>query len=346
MVQTNDNSDLLVDLNLEPIQQPFRLAWTDLALSTRNLPPTSWLVPGLITVGESTLLIGAPKGGKTIFLLDLIRAMTQTGQFLGFNVPMGRVWLLSEFSPRTIRGQMGLLSFVPDEGIRTAYLSEQKIADMTPQGVIDDLDKSFNHAVQRNEVPSLIVWDTMGRWLTGQGKDFNAYGDMSAATMPLLRLFADMGHHDTSPLVAHHGNKSGRGGAESSLGSQALAGSFDNVINLRLIEKQSLNGPRYITVQGRNDTNDTFRDGALVKLFLPEGDLRLVDAVDISDIDERVLEAVQAGFDTRAKVEANTGETANVCRDSLNRLKDKGDISRLGQGKNTSYISAIHSFVT
>ena len=341
MVQTNDNSDLYVDLNLEPMPEPFHLAWTDLALSTRDLPPTSWLAPGLVTVGESTLLIGAPKGGKTIFLLDLIRAMTQTGQFLGFNVPMGRVWLLSELSPRTIRGQMGLLSFTPDEGIRTAYLSEQRIADMTPQGVIDDLDKSFDIAVQSNEVPSLIVWDTMGRWLTGQGKDFNAYGDMSAATMPLLQLFADMGRHDTSTLVAHHGNKSGRGGAESSLGSQALAGSFDNVINLRLVHGQKeLNGPRYITVQGRNDTNDTFRNGAMVKLFLPEGDLRLVEAVDEDDIDERVREAVEAGADTRAKVEAATGEPETTVGPSLIRLKESQAIIRTGHGPATRYQSA------
>ena len=87
MVQTNDNSDLYVDLNLEPMPEPFHLAWTDLALSTRDLPPTSWLVPGLVTVGESTLHrraegwqdnlpFGAPKGGNV----------------------MGRVWLLSESS--------------------------------------------------------------------------------------------------------------------------------------------------------------------------------------------------------------------------------------------------------
>ena len=30
-------------------EAPFRLVWVDLAEETRNLPPTEWLVPGLIT---------------------------------------------------------------------------------------------------------------------------------------------------------------------------------------------------------------------------------------------------------------------------------------------------------
>ena len=68
---------------------PFRLVWVDLAEATHDLPPTEWLVPGLITVGESTLLVGAPKAGKTLLILDLLRAMTQTGKFLGFDVPWG-----------------------------------------------------------------------------------------------------------------------------------------------------------------------------------------------------------------------------------------------------------------
>ena len=340
------NDDLYDDLNLEPMPEGFRLVWDDLALSTRDLPPTQWLVPGLITVGESTLLIGAPKGGKTIFILDLIRAITQTQKFLGFDVPKGRVWLLSELPPRTIRGQMGLLSFTPDEGIRCCYLSKQRIDAMTPEGVLNDLDREFNTAVQHNEIPGLVVWDTMGRWLTGHGKDFNAYGDMTAVTLPLLKLIADMGNFDTSNIVCHHGNKAGRGGAESALGSQALAGSFDNVVNLRLVTKSkggmNLNGPRYITVQGRSDTNDTFRNGALVQLHLPEGDLCLVDNVDAVDMDEmdtQVQEAVDAGANTRAKVQAAIGEDSKTVLASLARLLDNKAIIRMGKGPGVRYHS-------
>ena len=69
------------ELPEEEEKPPFELAWVDLAESTRDLPPTEWLVPGLISVGETTLLIGAPKAGKTLLILDLLRAMTQTGYF-------------------------------------------------------------------------------------------------------------------------------------------------------------------------------------------------------------------------------------------------------------------------
>ena len=78
------------------------MTWLNLHATYRL---TEWLVPGLITVGESTLLVGAPKAGKTLLILDLLRAMTQTGKFLGFDVPLGRVWILSELTPRTLRGR-------------------------------------------------------------------------------------------------------------------------------------------------------------------------------------------------------------------------------------------------
>ena len=132
---------------------PFELKWVDLAESTRDLPPTQWLVPGLITVGESTLLVGAPKAGKTLLILDLLRALTQTGRFLGFNVVMGRMWLLSELTPRTIKGQMRLLNFEPNEGTRTAYLTQQSLADMTPKGVLDNIRRAYDTALRVGEAP-------------------------------------------------------------------------------------------------------------------------------------------------------------------------------------------------
>ena len=196
------------DPNAPP--KPFRLVWHDLAESTRDLPPTEWLVPGLITVGESTLLVGAPKAGKTLLILDLLRAMTQTGKFLGFDVPLGRVWILSELTPRTLKGQMRLLNFEPDEGINAAFLTQQTLDEMTPQGVIDDIRWKFDDAIRDDRKPALVVLDTMGRWLSGKYLDYNGYGDMSAATMSILTLAADLGQHDTATLVSHHSNKSHR----------------------------------------------------------------------------------------------------------------------------------------
>ena len=249
---------------------PFELKWVDLAESTRDLPPTEWLVPGLISLGESTLLVGAPKAGKTLLILDLLRAMTQTGVFLGFNVVMGRMWLLSELTPRTIKGQMRLLNFEPNEGTRTAYLTQQTLADMTPKGVLDNIRRAYDTALRDGEAPVIVVLDTMGRWLSGKYLDFNAYGDMSAATTDLLSLAADLGTCHTSTLVSHHANKSHKAGAEGAIGSQALGGAFDNVINLQL--KGKLYGPREISVQSRSDTNDTFRNNPLVQLILPQGE--------------------------------------------------------------------------
>ena len=78
----------------------------------------------------------------------------------------------------------------------------------------------FDLALREDRKPALVVLDTMGRWLSGQYLDYNGYGDMSAATLAILTLAADLGQHDTATLVSHHSNKSHKPGAEGALGSQ------------------------------------------------------------------------------------------------------------------------------
>ena len=76
---------------------PFELKWVDLAESTRDLPPTQWLVPGLITVGESTLLVGAPKGWQDpanpgpVTCSDTDRAVSRIQRSHGQNVVTLRI---------------------------------------------------------------------------------------------------------------------------------------------------------------------------------------------------------------------------------------------------------------
>ena len=98
-----------------------------------------------------------------------------------------------------------------DEGTNAAFLTQQHLAQMTPQGVIDDIRWKFDDAIREDRKPALVVLDTMGRWLSGKYLDYNGYGDMSAATLAILTLAADLGQHDTATLVSHHSNKSHRG---------------------------------------------------------------------------------------------------------------------------------------
>ena len=245
------------------------------------------------------------------------------------------MWLLSELTPRTIKSQMRLLNFEPNEGTRTAYLTQQSLADMTPTGVLDNIRRAYDTALRVGEAPVIVVLDTMGRWLSGKYLDYNAYGDMSAATTDLLSLAADLGTCHTSTLVSHHANKSHKAGAEGAIGSQALGGAFDNVINLQL--KGKLYGPREISVQSRSDTNDTFRNNPLVQLILPQGELRLIQAVDAESVDSMVTQAIQDGDYTRQALERATGESRDAVLLSLGRLKKAGVVEAIGNGKALRY---------
>ena len=206
---------------------------------------------------------------------------------------------------------------------------------MTPKGVLDNIRRAYETALRDGEAPAIVVLDTMGRWLSGKYLDYNAYGDMSAATTDLLSLAADLGTCHTSTLVSHHANKSHKAGAEGAIGSNALGGTFDNVINLQL--KGKLYGPREISVQSRNDTNDAFRNNPLVQLILPQGEMRLIQAVDEESVDSSVLQAVESGADTRQAVEGVTGESKDTVTRSLRRLGKAEEIESIGKGRALRY---------
>ena len=76
--------------------------------------------------------------------------------------------------------------------------------------------------------PTLVIVDTLFR-LTGV-KDVNDYAQTTAALTPLLNLARDFGSH---VMALHHGGKRQGDGVDAPLGSTAIAGSVDSILDLR-----------------------------------------------------------------------------------------------------------------
>ena len=86
-----------------------------------------------------------------------------------------------------------------------------------------------------------------------------------------------------------------------------------------------------------SDTNDTFRNNPLVQLILPQGELRLIQAVDAESVDSMVTQAIQDGDYTRQALERATGESRDAVLLSLGRLKKAGVVEAIGNGKALRY---------
>ena len=314
--------------------ESFRLKWRDMA-DVVDLPPVDWILPGVIAASSLTLLTGATKAGKTLFTLALLKAATTGQPFLGYTVRPMRGWYLTETSDYALKGQLGVLDWIPPRGMfPVAYKSEQDFHLMTPQAFADGLLWDYEAALSAGRAPNLICIDTLGRWL--RGFDFNDYSAVNAATEPLLRAADSMMADGCVVLLLHHQRKSGGRGTDGSLGSQALTGAVDTHCGLTV--KPNKSEIRELSIQSR------YGIGALgttvdIELSLPSGEYRLVSG-DAEDFEDSVLEYLTDrpdGATPKAIRDALEIEDANQLTRLCKMLFDRGAITRTGKARTTRY---------
>lgn len=121
----------------------------------------SWVIPELLPRGETIILAGAPKAGKTLMAIDAAFAIaTGEGDFLGLRCEQGKVLLISndesaQSSKRKLlkRGFRSgdQLEFVSNWTIDRLYDLEQVLDDFRPDVVIIDSLKSISTTSEISE---------------------------------------------------------------------------------------------------------------------------------------------------------------------------------------------------
>ena len=160
-----------------------------------QLPPTNWVVEGLIAEDSTNILIGRPKTGKTVWMLSLLKAMSTGGQFLGFDVPQGHSWLFTEQNRQSFQSQLRMTKIQGDDLI-TPYLRLNIEPGLTPDQFADHLYSDFMAATVK---PTLIVIDTIGAFILID--DFNDYGKVRVAMNPLILMAQRVGQYCGTRLL-------------------------------------------------------------------------------------------------------------------------------------------------
>jgi replicative DNA helicase len=187
-------------------------------LLAMEFPPVNFIIGGLIGEGL-TLMAGAPKVGKSWFVLNLAIAAATGGCFLG-KLPAkktGTLYLALEDTERRIHGRL--------KQLKAPAVGNLKIATHWRDGYT-----GLENYLRANNWVGLVIVDTMARFANIE--DMNDYSKTTHAMARLKRVADDMG---VSIILIHHAKKMGRDRKsadwqEAVLGSTGLTGAVDSTV--------------------------------------------------------------------------------------------------------------------
>lgn len=189
-------------------------------------PELNWLVKGLIPEGL-TLLVGAPKGGKSTLALGAFIAIASGGLALGsLQCEKNAVlYLALEDSPRRLkyRAQRMLAGQPAPEWM---YVANE--APTLDDGLVEQLERWLD----ANQHCKLVCIDTLQK-VRGQRSDEDLYGEDSRMMYRLKKL-ADDRH--IAVVVIHHTRKAEAADWLSKIsGTNGLAGAADSILLLERV---------------------------------------------------------------------------------------------------------------
>ena len=198
---------------------PVILTWAEYRELAKQQPAGNYIVPNLYRRGQSSLLVGEPKAGKSTLCRRLAVAVAKGGRVLGYDVDAATVVYmpLQEDAQHVVREVEAVNPDDPDPGLRFyTHNPESAMEWERLAGAVVDIEASL---VVVDMVSDFKVWD-----------DANNYNEMKIVIGQFTRLARDTGAH---VLLVHHGKKTPASYPTARvLGSQAIAGEVDVVASI------------------------------------------------------------------------------------------------------------------
>jgi hypothetical protein len=294
---------------------PTKFGFTSLdALLKEPDEATAWIVEGLLPSGGFSLMVAKPKVGKSTLVRQLALAVARGEPFLGRETTQGAVLYVSLEEKRgEVRSHFRIMGANGTEDLGV-YVGS------TPEGAYEWLKKE----VERKK-PVLVIIDTLFRFI--HVGDLNEYAKVSAALDPLLTLARTSSAH---LMALHHARKSAGDGADTTLGSTAIFGTVDTLINLKRTDAR-----RTIDTLQRYGTDME----TSVLNFDPETKMAFLGGTkeedDILKIEEDILEFLKSQDDpvTEKAIDEEVEGKTTLKRKALRDLFAKGKVARSGGGK-------------
>ncbi|MDR0389994.1 MAG: AAA family ATPase [Spirochaetaceae bacterium] len=191
-------------------------------LLAAEYPPINWIFKGLIGEGL-TMLNGAPKIGKSWFVLGAALAASQGGCFLGSagyqpQEPIETLYISLEDTERRLSDRLKKLN---------ANTRNDKLRITTTW---KDNTQGLDNYLVENPDTGFVIIDTLGRFI---GPGLDDMNDYAATVNAISRIKKIADSRETAILIVHHARKGGNSEKDSgdwmdaALGSAGIAGSAD-----------------------------------------------------------------------------------------------------------------------
>ncbi len=271
-----------------------------------------WVVQDLLPAGGFSLCVAKPKVGKSTEARNLIRCVARGEPYLGRATTQGKVlYLAFEEKRGEVRKQFAQMGLSSDDPILL-------FVDSALDGGLKALGKAITE-----EHPILVVVDPL--FLLLPVKDVNDYADLMKKLDPLRSLARENGCHIQS---THHANKMGGSGGDSVLGSTAIFGTVDTLIQMRKRD----DGSRIIHSLQRYGTDlpetvlSLDRETGLTATL---GDL---ETIQTRDVEGDVFDAMGDEELTEPQIRDKVGGNQRLTSKAIRTLHDAGKLTRTGNG--------------
>lgn len=317
-------------------------AVTALDLDQKVLPPLSWAVPGVIPEGL-TMLAGAPKAGKSWFVLSAALGIAAGSVVLGgihVGEPRPVLYFALEDGWRRLQGRTRSLlgGEAPPKGLSF-------LIDVHP-GQVRPAIEGWLQANPRG----VVILDTLGRVRPAPRPNESPYQADYAVMAALKKLTDD--RPGSSFIVVHHTRKAAAGDfLERVSGTQGIAGACDTTL---VLSRERGEDAGLLEVTGRD-----VPEGAYALVSSSPGSWRL-DGATLADAANKAGQVkATAGLGDRsadivAYLQAHPGSgpteigralgiEPNQAGTYLGRLADSDRIRRTGRGKYSPSVPPVES---
>lgn len=308
----------------EPLDRPVKpkrqAKFSAAELWDMHFPPVSWIVPDYIAAGL-TLLVGAPKLGKSWLSLDIARAVAEGGFVLGDRhcVQGAALYAALEDPPRRLKDRLHRVCARKPTNALTIW-TEMRMLDA---GGLDDLRDWIGQA----DNPRLIVIDVLNKVRAAPMKGEAPYA-YDYRSLEGLKDLAD--EFNLAIVVIHHTRKAEAADKmEKTSGTNGLTGAADTTITLD-------RDGEGVTLSGRG--RDIAEFETAVEFDKDTCRWRVLgEAAEVRRSDERkaILDALEGETTPMgpAAIAGVSGQPAGGVRYLLHKMAKAGEVQKAGYGK-------------
>lgn len=316
---------------IPPWERDFPEGWTASELLDTDFPQPRWAVPGLIAEGL-TLLVGAPKLGKSWLALNIACAVASGGHALG-RIPVDEgdaLYLALEDPGRRLKDRLRIvLDGDPAPKRLHLFPSWPQLHD----GGIEMLDAWLD----QHPTCRVVVVDVFAK-VRGQTSDREDRYSADYRQMTALKELAD--RHGVAVVVIHHTRKqASEDFMDLVSGTNGLAGASDSIIVLAR-SRGSADAKLHLTGRDVEEAEHALKliGGRWTMLEGPASDYETTDQR------RRILNVLRnrEGLGPKAIAES-AGLSHDVVKQLVRKMVNAGELDTDGDGHYFPPIHSIHS---